>query len=441
MSAIKEFFKKKKSDAKFKLAGSGQKLGDATSSQPRGPSGPSKPAPVRAHPSQSAQQAGAAALNRLTKDSSTENSMQKNRQMKSIKEQARRELEAEQAVDKEVEKLKEVYGDREIPECLGPSQLEGVFYKCPLIGEEMYTKDVMKGKIKEFLYSQLESERALTAALIIHTCNSNKEKVTVCVDTLCKYIDNILKNPGEEKYKKIRVSNKAFQERVASQEGAIDFLTGCRFEMKKLPAQNDSEEDYWVFPEEQTGDLELLSTMKDCLISAEPIHAELARCTTVLAPCSGAQPAPSIPTGFFSVTKEEIKREQSQRTEELETLGMLRTKAMREKEDARGRRKYKFCLLRIRFPDNYIIQGTFSVYENMNSVLEWVTECLETPLPYQLNDSVTGSRLTDMSTPLVDLGLVPTAVLVFSWDPEIAGELEAAGSRPGFLREDLMKNA
>ena len=35
MSAIKEFFKKKKTDAKFKLAGSGQKLGDnASSSRP-----------------------------------------------------------------------------------------------------------------------------------------------------------------------------------------------------------------------------------------------------------------------------------------------------------------------------------------------------------------------------------------------------------------------
>ena len=32
MSAIKEFFKKKKTDAKFKLAGSGQKLGDNASS-------------------------------------------------------------------------------------------------------------------------------------------------------------------------------------------------------------------------------------------------------------------------------------------------------------------------------------------------------------------------------------------------------------------------
>ena len=31
MSAIKRFFEKKKADAKFKLAGGGQRLGDATS--------------------------------------------------------------------------------------------------------------------------------------------------------------------------------------------------------------------------------------------------------------------------------------------------------------------------------------------------------------------------------------------------------------------------
>ena len=33
MSAIKKFFEKKKADAKFKLAGGGQKLGDAASAQ------------------------------------------------------------------------------------------------------------------------------------------------------------------------------------------------------------------------------------------------------------------------------------------------------------------------------------------------------------------------------------------------------------------------
>jgi UBX domain-containing protein 6 len=35
-------------------------------------------------------------------------------------------------------------------------------------------------KIKEFLYDQLEEERGLTACLIIHTCNKNREKVCFC---------------------------------------------------------------------------------------------------------------------------------------------------------------------------------------------------------------------------------------------------------------------
>ncbi|MEM7007979.1 MAG: Lon-like protease helical domain-containing protein, partial [Thermodesulfobacteriota bacterium] len=41
-------------------------------------------------------------------------------------------------------------------------------------------------------------------------------KVNVFIETLCKYIDNLLCNPGEEKFRKIRCGNKAFQDRVAS---------------------------------------------------------------------------------------------------------------------------------------------------------------------------------------------------------------------------------
>lgn len=70
MSAIKDFFKKKKADAKFKLAGSGHKLSEP-SAAPRGgpgPSGGQRPGPERAPPSQSSQQAGAAALNRFVRE-------------------------------------------------------------------------------------------------------------------------------------------------------------------------------------------------------------------------------------------------------------------------------------------------------------------------------------------------------------------------------------
>lgn len=39
---------------------------------------------------------------------------------------------------------------------------------------------------------------------------------------------------------------------------------------------------------------------------------------------------------------------------------MLRTKAMREKEEQRERRKYNYTLLRIRLPDGNLLQGNKS---------------------------------------------------------------------------------
>lgn len=49
---------------------------------------------------------------------------------------------------------------------------------------------------------------------------------------------------------------------------------------------------------------------------------------------------------------------------------------MRERNEKQSLRKYKFSLIRIRFPDNIILQGTFSVHENFKSVVEFVSENL-----------------------------------------------------------------
>jgi UBX domain-containing protein 6 len=85
---------------------------------------------------------------------------------------------------------------------------------------------------------------------------------------------------------------------------------------------------------------------------------------------------------------------------------MLRTKAMREKEEQKSRRRYKYCLIRVRFPDGWVLQGTFSVQEPLAAVSEFVSEHLETPLPHQLADSVSGQRYQEdgLSASLLDLG-------------------------------------
>lgn len=41
-----------------------------------------------------------------------------------------------------------------------------------------------------------------------------------------------------------------------------------------------------------------------------------------------------------------MKAEQTNKKELLERESMLRTKAMREKEEAKAKRKYKYCLIR-----------------------------------------------------------------------------------------------
>ncbi|XP_027346267.1 chromatin assembly factor 1 subunit A-B [Abrus precatorius] len=55
-------------------------------------------------------------------------------------------------------------------------------------------------------------------------------KVKRAFQTLLTYVGNVARNPDEEKFRKIRLSNQSFQERVGSLKGGIEFLEICGFE-------------------------------------------------------------------------------------------------------------------------------------------------------------------------------------------------------------------
>ncbi|XP_031285521.1 UBX domain-containing protein 1-like [Pistacia vera] len=55
-------------------------------------------------------------------------------------------------------------------------------------------------------------------------------RVKMAFQTLLIYVGNVVKNPNEEKFRKIRLSNPLFQQRVGSLEGGIEFLELCGFE-------------------------------------------------------------------------------------------------------------------------------------------------------------------------------------------------------------------
>ncbi|OII76648.1 hypothetical protein cand_028300 [Cryptosporidium andersoni] len=52
-----------------------------------------------------------------------------------------------------------------------------------------------------------------------------------CLTLLKTYISNVLNNPQEDKYKKIRLNNSTFHSKVARYNGSIDILKACGFEI------------------------------------------------------------------------------------------------------------------------------------------------------------------------------------------------------------------
>lgn len=366
---------------------------------------------------------------------------EKRRSQAAIRAQAKKELEKEEEVQKEIQKMKDTYGEKPLVELEAPMAAaaaagngNAILFKCPLIGDQVLPKEEMRQAIRNFLFSQLDEEPGLTSCLIIHTLTKDSEKINVCVDTLCKYLDNIMQNPSGEKFRKIRKSNKAYQERIASLEGGDIFLQAAGF-----VSTTDQDQEFWVFPPQ--ADVNQLELLKEALLGAEPVRAELDRGTKVLLPSQAQKPI-SLPADFFNLTPEELRREQDLKSDLAEREIMLRTKAMREREEMKERRKYRFCLIRVRFPDGLVLQGTFSVYEKFKMVEEFVADNLEHPLPFVLHDAANSGQVLEnenFESSLTDLGLIPTSILNFAWHPEVAEEVkQQLGPNAAYLKDSIM---
>merc|ERR550514_193287 len=77
--------------------------------------------------------------------------------------------------------------------------------------------------------------------------DTNREGLKTCLATLKIYIKNLQENPSEEKFKKLKVENKAFQSRIAPFDGAIDLLDVLGFEDKgEFLVQRKGVPDGWL---------------------------------------------------------------------------------------------------------------------------------------------------------------------------------------------------
>ncbi|XP_056133063.1 UBX domain-containing protein 6 [Lampris incognitus] len=431
---MKKFFDDIKKDMKFKSAGPGKKLTDETSSTPQvGPAVSDKP---RHAPTEGVQRAGAAALARIEQKQRPKVQTSQD----AIRNKVKRELEAEAAALAEKEKATVAEGFQvpvKDPTCLSVS---GVYFTCPLTGATL-TKSEREAHIKEAIFMRFEEDAVEASVMMMHTFNKDREKVKAAVDIISKYVENICKNPTEEKYRKIKLSNKVFQEKMRCVEGSREFLQALGFVSIVFPVEGqETEEEFLLLPEQNEDALELMKERRDRLQRGEPVRAQLDRQPQAFRPSPNAIRF-ELPPEFYNLTAEELKKQQQQRSEIVEKNAMLRTKAMREKEEQRERRKYNYTLLRIRLPDENLLQGTFYAWDRLPVLFQFVRESLEDGWqPFELI-APGGQKLQDSEeVALAECNLVPAALLTFSWDAAVQADIAAAGGKsPTLLKPELLE--
>ncbi|KAL7854559.1 hypothetical protein SRHO_G00167490 [Serrasalmus rhombeus] len=430
---MKKFFEDIKKDIKFKSAGPGKKLTeDASSKTPVGQT--SSQAKPRHAPSESAQRAGAAALARVEQHPRPHVHTSQD----AIRNQVRKELEAEAAATAAGHKSMDAEVPVKDPSCFSVS---GVYFICPLTGKTL-TKSEREVHIKEAILLRFSENPVEASVMMIHTFNKDREKVKAAVDIISKYVDNICKNPTEEKYRKIKVSNKVFQEKVSGIEGSREFLQALGFESAMLPVDGqEGTEEFLVLAEQEAAALEQMKERKEQLQNGEPVRAKLDRQPQVYRPSQNATRF-ELPPDFYNLTAEELKREQQMKSDIVERNSMLRTKAMREKDEQRERRKYNYALLRVRLPDGNILQGTFLAWERVAALYQFVRDLLENGWqPFELLAPGGQKLKEDEDMALNECNLAPAALLTFSWDAAVQADIAAAGGQSSsVLKPELLEN-
>lgn len=262
---------------------------------------------------------------------------------------------------------------------------------------------------------------------MIHTAAPDEAKKDLCITTLCKYIGNVQKDPGEIKYRKIRLGNEMFQARVMSVPGSLELLNALGFTEQVVDDQS-----YLVLSEDAAV---LLAACADDilaeLVGGAALEPKLDHGALLLPPAIAATPV-SLPDSFYVLGKADLERQVVRLGQSKEDQLTLRTQEMRDTKKNATRKTYRYVLLRIRFPSGQTIQATFQLKDTLESVRNVVAECLVDPkTSFVLSRIGGGGALDDLSQTLLDAELAPSAIIALTSSDNVAlrADLPLASAR------------
>ncbi|CAM0904113.1 unnamed protein product [Alopecurus aequalis] len=117
---------------------------------------------------------------------------------------------------------------------------------------------------------------------------------------------------------------------------------------------------------------------------------------------------------------------------------VLKTRKIREAELAAQRAKITKAVMRVRFPDGYILEAEFHPSETVHSLVDLLMKLIARPdLPFYLYTVPPKKRILDTSQDFWTIGFVPGANVFFSYDLPVGSELNTDGKSGPYLREEI----
>ncbi|XP_021292753.1 plant UBX domain-containing protein 2 [Herrania umbratica] len=259
------------------------------------------------------------------------------------------------------------------------------------------------------------------------------------VEVVLRLLRNIVKEPANDKFRKIRMSNPKIREAIGEVAGGVELLEFVGFRLKE-----EGGEMWEVMEVPKEEQITLINT---AIALLEPRKIEELRKSENWPSTAPAEKEESVepkkidrqirvffsvpeniaakielPDSFYNLSVEELKREADTRKKKIAESQLLIPKSYKEKQAKAARKRYRRAIIRIQFPDGVVLQGVFAPWEPTSALYEFVSSALKEPcLEFELLDPVMVKRRVIPSFPaagekartLEEEDLVPSALVKF----------------------------
>ncbi|CAL0313832.1 unnamed protein product [Lupinus luteus] len=322
-------------------------------------------------------------------------------------------------------------------------------YECPICGKSFRSEEEVSEHVDSCLSNPIES--------VVVSDKNNEEvewsngELEVCIgtyisgnpsegsiDVVLKLLRNIVREPENAKFRRIRMSNPKIKEAVGEVIGGVEFLSFV----------GDENVESWAVMEVPTEEQIKFITKSILLLESQVVHVQepskrenLVPATFAEIDAKAAEPKQvdrqvkvffsvpesvaakiELPDSFYKLSAEEVRREAELRRKKLQESQLLIPKSLKEKQAKAARKRYTKTIIRILFPDGVVLQGVFSPLESTTALYEFVSSALKEPaLEFELIHPVLVQRRViphfpkagEKAKTIEEEDLVPSALVKF----------------------------